>query len=232
MATNDSTGPGDEAVEGSWSPRRSKPSSAKASSGKTPAKDPEVLAGEIEKTREELAETLDAIADKVSPKKVADRTKRKVKDGASDAVAAVKETASGAQAKAAEVAGTAKEKAATAAETAKDKATEAKDRVAGSGGSEADRTPVAPATSNELGLASPLSTDTVSLPGAEVPLEPAPTPGALADAAVVSTEPPGAESWTPTPRSAPPSSNAPVLAGAGAALVVLLLVLRRRKRRR
>ena len=42
--------------------------------------DPEVLAAEIEKTREELAETLDAIADKVSPKRVASRTRKKVGD--------------------------------------------------------------------------------------------------------------------------------------------------------
>lgn len=218
MATNDSTGPGDEAVEGSWSPRRSRSSSAKGAAGKS-AKDPEVLAGEIEKTREELAETLDAIADKVSPKKVADRTKKKVKDSANDAVAAVKETASGVTAKAADVTGTAKQRAATAAETARE-------RVAGTGGSDSEGSPTATPLA-----ASALSNDTVALPGAEVPYEPAPTPGALADAAVVSTEPPGAESWAPAP-TAPSSSRPSGLAAAGAALVVLLLVLRRRKRRR
>jgi hypothetical protein len=56
--------------------------------------DPEVLAADIEKTREELAETLDAIADKVSPKRVAGRTKQKVgdavKEGAGSAAATVK----------------------------------------------------------------------------------------------------------------------------------------------
>lgn len=95
VASNDSTGPDDEAVDGSSSPRRSKSSGAKTAkpeSGKTP--DPEVLAGEIEKTREELAETLDAIAERVSPKRVADRTKKKVggavKEGTHDAVESVK----------------------------------------------------------------------------------------------------------------------------------------------
>ena len=48
--------------------------------------DPEQLAADIERTREELAETLDAIADKVSPKRVAKRTTKKVTN-------AVKETA-------------------------------------------------------------------------------------------------------------------------------------------
>jgi hypothetical protein len=56
--------------------------------------DPEELAEQIEKTREELAETLDAIADKVSPKRVASRTTKKVgdavKDGAGTAATTVK----------------------------------------------------------------------------------------------------------------------------------------------
>ena len=88
MATNDMTGQGDEAVEGSWSPKRTKASAEKK--GDKPAPDPEVLAGEIEKTREELAETLDAIADKVSPKRVADRTKKKVGDAVKEGAATVK----------------------------------------------------------------------------------------------------------------------------------------------
>ena len=100
MATDDSTGTNgtsDEAVEGSWSPRRSpakKAASTKASAnGKGKSADPEVLAEEIEKTREELAETLDAIADKVSPKRVGARTKKKVGEAASGAVDSVKESA-------------------------------------------------------------------------------------------------------------------------------------------
>jgi hypothetical protein len=62
--------------------------------------DPETIVSEIERTREDLAETLDAIADKVSPKRVASRTKRKVseavKDGATEASATVKEKAASA----------------------------------------------------------------------------------------------------------------------------------------
>ena len=59
--------------------------------------DPEKMAADIERTREELAETLDAIADKVSPKRVAKRTTKKVtsavKETAHDAAASVKDTA-------------------------------------------------------------------------------------------------------------------------------------------
>jgi hypothetical protein len=66
---------------------------------KAPAKaaNPDQLAADIERTREELAETLDAIAEKVSPKRVAKRTTKKVADAvketAHDAADAVKETA-------------------------------------------------------------------------------------------------------------------------------------------
>lgn len=93
MATNDKTGPADEAVEGSWSPRRAP--SAKAAPGrpKQATPDPEALTQDIDKTREELAETLDAIADRVSPKRVATRTTKAAQDGASQAVENVKETA-------------------------------------------------------------------------------------------------------------------------------------------
>jgi hypothetical protein len=67
------------------------------------AADPEQIAADIERTREELAETLDAIAEKVSPKRVAKRTTKKVaaavKDTAQDAAATVKDTASTAKGK-------------------------------------------------------------------------------------------------------------------------------------
>lgn len=195
MATDDSTGtdgPADEpTLEGSWSPRRSKAPARKAgdaangkANGKATSSDPEVLAEEIEKTREELAETLDAIAEKVSPKRVTARTRKKVGEAASGAVDSVKESAA-----------------------------HAADAVKGAAGkaTAADAEP-------------PLSV-------AEVPVEVAPTPGALADATVTAEEPAGAEAplWTtPLPPESP--SRLPVYAGAGAALVVLLLVLRRRRR--
>jgi hypothetical protein len=206
VASNDKTGPQD--VEGSWSPKRPRSTSSKVGTDKG-SPDPEVLAQEIEQTREELAETLDAIADKVSPKKVVGRTKKAAKDGVADAVEAVKETAS------------------HAAESAKGGVAAVKEKV--SGDSDTDRSPLGPATSVEVGSASPLSDDTISIPAAEVPVEPAPTPGALADAADTVTEPAGGE--TPYVSTLPPvtTSRVPVVAGAGA-LLVLLYVLKRRRR--
>ena len=206
VANDDKTGPED--VEGSWSPKRPRSSSTKVGAGKS-TPDPEVLAQEIEQTREELAETLDAIADKVSPKKVVGRTKKAAKDGAADAVEAVKGTAS------------------SAADSVKGGVAAVKEKV--SGDSDPVRSPLTPATSVEVGAASPLAADTVSIPAAEVPVEPAPTPGALADAAFTVTEPAGGE--TPYVSTLPPPapSRVPVLAGAGA-LLVLLYVLKRRRR--
>lgn len=89
--------------------KRTDPARAAADSGTTAARrrartaaeqrqetvtsnDPEVLATEIERTREELADTLDAIADKVSPKRVAGRTKKKVGDAVKDGAEGAKET--------------------------------------------------------------------------------------------------------------------------------------------
>jgi hypothetical protein len=43
------------------------------------AQDPDELQQEIERTREELAQTFDAIADKVSPKRAVSRTTTRVK---------------------------------------------------------------------------------------------------------------------------------------------------------
>ena len=63
--------------------------------------DPAALAAEIEKTREDLAGTLDAIADKVSPKRVAKRTSKRVaasvKEGATAAKDSVVEGAAAAK---------------------------------------------------------------------------------------------------------------------------------------
>jgi hypothetical protein len=190
VASNDkASGPADESVEGSWSPRRTKASAKKANDDDKGAAtpDPEALAGDIERTREELAETLDAIAEKVSPKKVASRTRKKVgdavKEGAHEATDAVKGTA------------------ADAADAVKHGVAAAKAKVAA-------------------------EDDSV-----RSPLEPAPTPGALADTTVTPVEPSGAE--TPSyPATLPPvaPSRVPLFAGAAAALVVLLLLVRRRRR--
>jgi hypothetical protein len=204
VASNDKTGPSDDALEGSWSPRRSKASSSKAKGDSDSKPDTDELVEDIERTRAELAETLDAIADKVSPKRVVGRTKKAAKDGANDAVESVKETAG------------------EAAEAVKGGVAAVKEKVAGD--AHPVRSPLGPATKVEIDSAT-------VLPGAEVPFEPAPTPGALADAAYVAVEPVGAEptSYTSTlPPAAP--SRMPMLAGAGAALVVLLVLLKRRKR--
>lgn len=98
--------------------------SSKGSGGKGGAPDPDQLAQDIERTREDLAETFDAIADKVSPKRVVDRTKIQAKADAQQAVATVKE----ASAHAAEVV---KVKAAVAAESVKSGVASAKERISG-----------------------------------------------------------------------------------------------------
>ena len=68
-------------------PRRPPPGRARASGeSRVASPDPATLVAEIERTREGLAETLDAIADKVSPKRVVKRTTQKV-------TGSVKETA-------------------------------------------------------------------------------------------------------------------------------------------
>ena len=58
------------------------------------SQDPEVLAAQIEATRDDLAETLDAIADKVSPKKVAARGRQQVKETVREKAALAKEVVS------------------------------------------------------------------------------------------------------------------------------------------
>ena len=55
--------------------------------------DPEAIQREIDRTRQELAQTLDAIADKVSPRKHLDRGKAKAKDALEQGKAKAKETA-------------------------------------------------------------------------------------------------------------------------------------------
>ena len=120
-------------------PKKRAPRKAKA-----PAADPEALAAEIERTREDLAETLDAIAEKVSPKRVAKRTTKKV-------TSAVKETAH------------------DAASAVKDGAHSAKDKV--SGGSRSDQS-WAPATSSKPAAAPDTASSVVTELPAPEPLRP------------------------------------------------------------
>jgi len=113
--------------------------SGSGSSGGSP--DPDTLVQEIEQTREDLAETLDAIVDRVSPKRVIDRTKEQARSEAQDALQTVKESASSA-------AQTVKGKAQIAAEAVKEQVASVKERV--SGGHEAGTTALAapPATAS------------------------------------------------------------------------------------
>jgi Protein of unknown function (DUF3618) len=53
------------------------------------ARDPESLEREIERTREELARTIDALADRVSPKNVAARGIARIKEEADQLTSAV-----------------------------------------------------------------------------------------------------------------------------------------------
>ncbi|HEV7933492.1 MAG TPA: DUF3618 domain-containing protein [Actinomadura sp.] len=53
------------------------------------ARDPEALEREIERTREELARTVDALADRLNPKKAARRGITRVKEEAGQVAAAV-----------------------------------------------------------------------------------------------------------------------------------------------
>lgn len=71
-----------------------RPAKSKAALKGAGSKDPEQLAADIEKTRAELAETLDAIAEKVSPKRVAKRTTKKVADAVKDTASSAKDKVS------------------------------------------------------------------------------------------------------------------------------------------
>lgn len=80
---------------------------------KSDGPEPADLAADIERTREDLAVTLDAIADKVSPKRVAKRTTKRVtaavKNAGADAAEAVKHAAGSAKEAAQDTAGSVKE---------------------------------------------------------------------------------------------------------------------------
>lgn len=211
--------------------------------------DTDQLVSDIEKTRGELAETLDAIVDKVDPKKVADRTKAQAREAAKDGVEDAKAAATTA---AAAVKGAVKEKVA-----------EVKEKVSGSSDSEPVRSPLAPATSVSVDAATPVTgapttgaaaagtaatAGTSPLPsnaqsvdaGGLPPAEPADTPGSLADrsdATAPTVEPAGADlpAWSPARPAAYEPSQTPAMVGAGAAAAaavgaaLVLLVLRRRR---
>ena len=173
----------------------------------------EELVAEIEKTREDLASTLDEIAEKVSPKRVAKRTGKKVADQ-------VKETAASAKDVVVETAATAKGVAADTVDAARKKGGRAADPVPA---------PVAPAASTSLAEA--LAEEPAEVPGL-VPATDLP-PAAAVEVPALST------AWSgPTPVAGSLSGGAPAGRGLpvpapvllGVVLVVLALLVRRRRR--
>lgn len=223
----------DDPVEGSWSARRPRtaaqqPAGQPAVIEKAPPKqalstDPEALAADIERTRTELAETLDAIADKVSPRRVATRTGKKVgdsvKEAAGKAEAAVK---TGAQA---------------AVESVKDAAEAVRVKVGGDHGGPADRglaladEPVVAVSSDSDVLApAPVPTTQEIRSAQQTGTLPALAPDAFGDVTPAPTSLRRDVRPVPGYVPAPASSPVPLYAGAAAALVVVLIVLRRRRR--
>lgn len=202
------------------------------STGNGGDRSPEVLVREIEATREDLAVTLDAIADRVSPKRVARRGSEQAKEAALRAKDVVTEKAGKAREALAERAGNAKEASAGPRGTLAERASTAKEVLAEKAASaqatvtEAAshaRTAVAERTGHGTtgaheAPASVLDADpaTGTLPpvtGVQVPrLSPRPLPGAPA--------PSLADRFNALPREA--------VVGAVAALAALWLLSRRR----
>ncbi len=214
MATSDGSNNIDPADGTDATVRRARTAAEQREGRSSGPDDPEVLAGEIERTREELAETLDAIAEKVSPKRVAARTKKQVseavKDSAAEASATFKEKAATASAAVSSGAASLRSTAEHAKETVQEK-------VSGSTGS----TTVAstPGALADVGDVTGASTTAALDPaGAEIPPLPALGTASTSGGSVATY-------------GASPAVSKEVLAGAAAAVGVLLLVLRRRKRR-
>ena len=134
-------------------------SSGSTSSGSTSAgsgassgsSDPDAIAAEIERTREDLAETLDAIADRVSPKRVAERGRAQLGETVRHAKETLAEKTATAKVVVAEKAAAAKqataERSATAKEVVADRTATAKgavaDKTATAKGAVADKTATA-----------------------------------------------------------------------------------------
>ena len=176
-------------------------------------KHPEVLVAEIERTREDLAQTLDAIVDRVSPKRVADRTRKKV----AEAVAVARENLVA-------QAGVARQRATVAVAEAKDRAAvvtaDAKDRAAVVTAEAKDRAAVVTASAKDRVSGSSGSHAAVHGGSVAVPADLPSADGAHADGPPTS----------PAHASAGPKPE--VLAGGALGLLVLLLLRRRRTKRK
>jgi MYXO-CTERM domain-containing protein len=234
-------------TDASSSPQRPPTAAEQRANEHAGTTDTEVLARDIAQTREELAVTIDAIVDRVSPKKVVERSKQQAREGVQDATEIVKGHATTA-------AGMVKEKALVASEVVKEKVAEVKEKVSGTSDATPPRSPLGPATSVSLASATPMassdadpvsSTGTSPLPATAVsvdagevpPPEPAATTGSLADAADAGrpgVEPAGADLPSHRPVSTTGASDLgvpPVYAGAAAAALFALVLLLLRRRR-
>ena len=187
------------------------------------SKDPEVLVRQIEQTREDLAVTLDAIADKVSPKRVASRTKESVTETVKVKVAQAKEVAAEKTAQAKQVVN---EKTAQAKQAVEDRRSGGTDPNASSVrlDTTSTSTSTADATSS---TAAGVDTTLPPVTGVEVPpLRPA--TGTARSSGSLSPSSSSASGAGSPLAGVPPQA----LAGAGAAVVGLLLLLRRRRHKR
>ncbi len=200
------------------------------------AASPEALAKEIEQTRADLAVTLDAIADKVSPKRVAKRTTQQAAETMKEGAAAAKEALiSGAA--------SAKEVVVAGAETVKGKMTGATgatdtDRASRTLADTADT-----ATDTATGMATDTATDVVprgplvepsaGLDAAMPPVTAVPVPelGAARSGAATTS----ALRRTPTPSRQPAPAGGGALGkeyiAAGAAILAMALLLWRNSRK-
>ena len=227
-------------TDGSSSPQRPATAAEQRANDHAGTTDTNVLAADIAQTREELAVTIDAIVDRVSPKKVVERGKQQAREGVADATELVKGHATTA-------AGVVREKAMVASGVVKEKVAEVKEKVAGGSTGTPARSTLAPATSVSLTRAtpvpspdagpvsspggSPLPANTVSVDAGELPPpEPAPAPGSLADTA--KTRRPDVPSHRPVATTYGLDQGVPpVYAGAAAAALLALVVLLLRRRR-
>ena len=233
MATDETTS---TAIDVSQSAQRPPTAAELRASEHAGTTDTDVLVRDIAQTREELSVTIDAIVDRVSPKKVVERSKQQAREGVHEATETVTRHATTAV-------GILKARALVASEVVQAKVAELRDKASGTSDSTASRSPLTPATSVHLSSAtpvaspdagpvssagsSPLPSGTVSIDaGALPPPEPGATTGSAAGPDLPSHRPVGT---APGATSVPP-----VYAGAGAAalLAAVLLLLRRRSARR
>lgn len=189
------------------------------------ASDPDTLASEIEQTREDLAVTLDEIADRVSPKRVAERGKSRAREVFAEKSAQAKEVFAekSAQAKelVAEKTAVAKDKAASAQAAVSEKTAQARGAAAartGRGSSATNVDDLPPVT----GVAVPRLAPDRPTPGTD-PLPSATTRGGSTAVSSGSASS-GASTWV----SQNPTATTELAAGAAVALVGLWLVRRRR----